>query len=53
MVDVAVLVHYGSADFADGDGWQDILAKVQERAQGDVICLAEGEFVVVEIKEER
>lgn len=53
FVDVAVLVHYGSADFADGDGWQDILAKVQERAQGDIICLAEGEFVVIEIREER
>ncbi len=51
LVDATVVVHYGSVDFANSDGWKEILADMQERTQSDITCLAEGEFVVIEVKD--
>ena len=51
IVDVSTIVHWGAANFANSDGWKKILADMQERAQSDITCLAEGEFVVIEVKD--
>lgn len=48
LANVSTLIHYGARDKATMDEWRILVRKVEERFHQAVICLSEGEFVVVE-----
>lgn len=45
---VSVLVHYGSTRFLSARQWHDIAGRMRTSYGRDVVCLSEGEFVVIE-----
>lgn len=48
LADVSVLVHYGSSEKASMRRWSEIRSSVAEKFNQPVLCISEGEFVVVE-----
>lgn len=54
LVDVAVLVHFGAqaAEFVPPEGWPSVRAQMHDHGETDVLCIAEGEYVIISTKEE-